>query len=49
MVYFAEQCRLYLPRTVFTVVSVPEVDVPACRAISEAVGAEFRVRSPISS
>lgn len=47
VVFFAEQCKLYIPRVVLTVVDVAGVNVDECRKIAETIGVEFRVRPHI--
>ncbi len=41
---FISEAKKYLPAVTATVVSLPEVDVEACRGIAEGLGARFRVR-----
>jgi len=41
---FIREARKYIPDVTATVVSAPGVDVEACRAIAEGLGAKFRVR-----
>jgi TatD DNase family protein len=41
---FIRESKNYIPDVTATVVSLPEVDVDACRKIAEELGARFRVR-----
>ncbi len=41
---FIREAKKYIPDVTATVVSVPEVDIDACRKIAEGLGASFRVR-----
>ncbi len=41
---FIREAKKYIPDVTATVVSVPEVDLVACRKIAEDLGAKFRVR-----
>ena len=41
---FIREAKKYIPDVTATVVSLPEVDVDACRGIAEELGARFRVR-----
>jgi TatD DNase family protein len=41
---FIRESKKYIPEVTATVVSLPEVDVDACRRIAEELGARFRVR-----
>ncbi len=41
---FIREAKKYIPDVTATVVSLPEVDVDACRRIAEELGARFRVR-----
>ncbi|MEG6522093.1 TatD family nuclease-associated radical SAM protein [Desulfotomaculum sp. 1211_IL3151] len=46
MLEFARKCVGVIPRVILSVVEWPGVDVGACRAIAEDLGAEFRLRKP---
>jgi len=46
---FAREAVRLFPRVILTVVGVPGVDIDACRAIAEGMGAEFRVRDYLDS
>ncbi len=41
---FIRSAPAHIPQVVATVVTVPGIDVEACRALAESLGAEFRVR-----
>jgi TatD DNase family protein len=41
---FIQEAKKYIPDVTATVVSLPEVDVDACRKIAVELGATFRVR-----
>jgi len=41
---FARRCVDVLPRVTLSVVSLPAVDIEACRRIADTMGADFRVR-----
>ncbi len=41
---FARECKKLLPRTVLTVLDMPQVDLKKCRRIAEELGVELRVR-----
>jgi TatD DNase family protein len=41
---FIREAKKYIPDVTATVVSLPEVDLDACRRIAEGLGAKFRVR-----
>jgi TatD DNase family protein len=41
---FIREAKKYVPDVTATVVSLPEVDIDACRKIAEELGAKFRVR-----
>ncbi len=41
---FIRQARQFIPKVVATAVTVPGVDIDACRTLAESLGAEFRVR-----
>ena len=41
---FIREAKKYIPDVTATVVSLPEVDIDACRGIAEELGAKFRVR-----
>lgn len=41
---FIREAKKYIPDVTATVVSLPEVDIEACRKIAEELGAKFRVR-----
>lgn len=46
MLKFAEDCKKYVPKVMFTVVDViPEEDIKTCRELSERLGIELRVRT----
>ena len=44
---FARECRKYIPRVIFTVVDLPEVNIGNCRAIARDCGVEFKVRPAV--
>ncbi len=44
VIAFAEECRKLLPRTILTVLDLPEVDLKRCEKIAGELGAELRVR-----
>lgn len=41
---FIREARDYIPQVVASAVTVPGIDIPACRRLAESLGAEFRVR-----
>jgi TatD DNase family protein len=41
---FAKECKRLLPRTVLTVLDMPEVDLKKCEKIAKELGVELRVR-----
>jgi len=41
---FIQQASQFIPKVVATAVTIPGVDIDACRALAESLGAEFRVR-----
>ena len=41
---FIRAASSHIPQVVASAVTVPEVDVEACRVLAESLGAEFRVR-----
>jgi len=41
---FARECKLHIPRVVFSVVQWPGVDIEKCREIAHSMGVEFRLR-----
>lgn len=41
---FIRDARAHIPRVVASAVTVPGVDIAACRTLAESLGAEFRVR-----
>ena len=41
---FAQEAKRYIKEVILTVVTLPEVDINACRKIAEYLGAKFRVR-----
>jgi len=41
---FIHEATKYIPDVTATVVSLPQVDIEACRKIAEELGAKFRVR-----
>ncbi|HSA77507.1 MAG TPA: TatD family hydrolase [Nitrospirota bacterium] len=41
---FIQEAKKYIPDVIATVVSLPEVDVDACRKIADELGATFRLR-----
>ena len=41
---FIREAVKYIPDVTATIVSLPEVDIDACRKIAEELGAKFRVR-----
>jgi TatD DNase family protein len=44
VIAFARECRKLLPRTILTVLDLPEVDLKRCEKIAGELGAELRVR-----
>ncbi len=44
VIAFAKACKRVLPRTVLTVLDMPEVDLKKCGKIAENLGVEFRIR-----
>ena len=44
VVAFARECRRLLPRTILTVLDMPEVDLKRCEKISKELGVELRIR-----
>jgi len=41
---FIREAKKYIPQVIASVVSVPGVDLDACRALAESLGASFRIR-----
>ena len=41
---FARECKRLLPRTILTVLDMPEVDLKSCERISKELGVELRIR-----
>lgn len=41
---FIREARKFIPLVVASAVTVPGIDIPACRTLAEQLGAEFRVR-----
>jgi TatD DNase family protein len=41
---FIREAKKYIPDVTATVVSLPEVDIEACRRVAGELGAQFRVR-----
>ncbi|MGB8658739.1 MAG: TatD family hydrolase [Candidatus Zixiibacteriota bacterium] len=41
---FAKECKRLLPRTILTVLDLPEVDLKKCESIADRLGVELRVR-----
>jgi TatD DNase family protein len=41
---FIREARAYIPQVVASAVTVPGVDIPACRTLAESLGVQFRVR-----
>lgn len=41
---FIREARQYIPQVVASAVTVPGVDIPACRRLAQSLGARFRVR-----
>jgi TatD DNase family protein len=44
VVAFARECKKLLPRTILTVLDMPEVDLKSCERISKELGVELRIR-----
>ncbi len=44
VIAFAKECKKYLPKTVITVLDMPEVDLQECERIAQKLGIELRVR-----
>ncbi len=44
VISFARECKKLLPRTILTVLDMPEVDLKKCEKIAKELGAELRVR-----
>lgn len=44
VVAFARECKRLLPRTVLTVLDMPEVDLKKCERISKELGVELKIR-----
>jgi TatD DNase family protein len=44
VIAFAKECKKLLPRTVLTVLDMPEVDLKKCEKISKDLGVELRIR-----
>lgn len=44
VVAFARECGRFLPRTVLTVLDMPEVDLRRCEKIARDLGVEFKIR-----
>ena len=44
IIAFARECKKLLPRTLVTVLDMPEVDLKKCEKIAKELGAELRVR-----
>ena len=44
VIAFAKECRRLLPKTVLTVLDMPEVDLKKCEKISKELGVELRIR-----
>jgi TatD DNase family protein len=45
VVAFARECKRLLPRTVLTVLDMPEVDLKTCERIARELGTELRIRN----
>jgi len=41
---FIRQAKRFIPKVIATAVTIPGVDIDACRTLAESLGAEFRVR-----
>jgi TatD DNase family protein len=41
---FIRSAKIHLPQVIASAVTVPGVDIAACRTVAEALGAEFRIR-----
>jgi TatD DNase family protein len=44
VIAFARECKRLLPRTILTVLDMPQVDLKRCRRIAEELGVELRIR-----
>jgi len=44
VIAFARECKKLLPRTILTVLDMPEVDLKECEKIAKDLGAELRIR-----
>ena len=44
VIAFIRECKKFLPKTVITVLDMPEVDLEKCERIAEELGVEFRIR-----
>jgi len=44
VIAFAKECKKLLPKTVITVLDMPEVDLKKCEKISKELGVELRIR-----
>lgn len=44
VIAFTKACKRFLPRTVLTVLDMPEVDLKKCEKIAQNLGVEFRIR-----
>ena len=41
---FITDAQRYIPKVMATAVTVPGIDIEACRQLAESLGAEFRIR-----
>lgn len=44
VIEFATRCTQYIPHVQFTLVEMPEVDLPACQRIADQIGVELKIR-----
>jgi TatD DNase family protein len=41
---FIQEAKQHIPQVVASAVTIPGIDIPACRRLAESLGAEFRIR-----